>query len=116
MNEQLLGECVNAFRNARPLKDSIRYLNIMGCLHMCIRLKNILKRKNGNLWWDEDVCLKNDSALVTSKAFHALSQRASNWAARDPLTTPLSSWLDALPKKVVNRKTARVGPVKIQFN
>lgn len=110
------GELLTAFAGDRPEEESKRYLRIMGCLHMCIRLSNILGRKNNGLWWDEEVCMKNDKVMVTAKHFAALSARAADWAQRDRLIAPLAPWLASLPDKVSSEKAASIGPVKIRFN
>lgn len=111
----LFDKVLSAFAADRPLEESRRYLRVMACLHMCIRLSNILGRKNNGLWWDEEVCLKNDKVMVTARHFAALSARAADWAQKDRLTAPLASWLASLPDRVSSEKAASIGPVKISF-
>lgn len=112
----VFGSLLNDFAPDRPFEHGKRYLRIMGCLHMCIRLSNILGRKNGGLWWDEEICLQNDKVMVTREHFSALCIRAADWAQKDDLTAPLSRWLADLPEKITSEKSASIGPVRISFN
>ncbi|WP_350333055.1 phosphotransferase [Coralliovum pocilloporae] len=108
-------EILPAFCRHRPQAAGQRYLRVMATLHMCIRLSNILIKKDGRLWWDNQACLDNDSILVTESGFAALCQRAASWAGRDKLTAPLVEWLLDLPDHIQTEKTALVGPVTVQF-
>lgn len=96
---QLIDTYLSGFADGRNLDDARTYLEVFGVHHACARLCRILNEKGADSWitYENRVSVPLGSQLRIAQE---LCKRASRWAGKNAMTTPLEDWFLQIARRL----------------